>query len=57
MTHKMALVLTFDIEDADELPVIIRQIDPPRLPGFDGNLRIVPDVAELTRWLDETDDA
>jgi len=50
---KIAVVLTFDIRDIDEPAEIIRQIDPPRLPGFDGNLRVVPDASELIHWLDE----
>jgi hypothetical protein len=52
---KIAIVLTFDIREPDDVPAIIRRIDPPRLPGFDGELRVVLDehAAELIAWTDE----
>lgn len=55
---RIAIVLTFDIPDPETVPSIIEAIDPPNLPHFDGNARIVvePEVDELVGWLDAPSD-
>lgn len=52
---KVAIILTFDVASAEDVPAIISAIDPPGLPLFDGDARITVDpyVAPLLRWLDE----
>jgi hypothetical protein len=52
---KVAVVLTFDVPDAEAIPDILTAIDPPRLPHFDGEARVVPPpyAAQMTAWLDE----
>jgi hypothetical protein len=52
----MLVVLAFDIEGPEDAPGILRAIDPPSLPMFDGTARVVPEpfALELVAWLDES---
>ena len=55
-TMKVAVTLTFDVANVEDVPGILLAIDPPGLPLFDGNARITPEpyVHELIAWLDES---
>jgi len=58
---KMALVVSFDLptdhipEAGDMVADIIKDIDPPRLQYFDGELRVMvgDDAGILLSWMDE----
>ena len=48
------VVLEFDIPGPEQAADVLIAIDPPHLPFFTGNARVVPDpyATELTDWLD-----
>lgn len=52
---KIAVVLTFDVPDVEVIPDIITAINPPHLPHFDGDARVVPPpyAAQMVQWLDQ----
>lgn len=51
---RVGIVLTFTVDDAEDVPAILRAIDPERLPHFDGEARITvePHLSALLDWLD-----
>ena len=52
---RIALVVTYNAPNPEVLPDMIKQIDPPHLKYFDGELRVVvgTDVDDLVRFLEE----
>jgi hypothetical protein len=53
---KVLVVTSFDIPSAEALPEILLKMDPPSLPYFDNEVRVVPDpenVKAIIKWLDE----
>lgn len=51
---KTLVVLTFDIPGPEAVPDVLTAINPPQLPHFAGQARIVvePHATALTTWLD-----
>lgn len=51
----MDLVVTFLVANPEEAADLVAAIDPPNLPRFNGQLRVVVgnDVLDLHEWLDE----
>lgn len=52
---RIAIVLEFDIANPEDASTVLRAIDPPKLPFFDGAAQIVmePHLSQMLRWLDE----
>jgi hypothetical protein len=54
---RCALVINFEIAQPEDVAGLLERIDPPSLPWFDGEVRVVvgQDVDDLKVWLDEGD--
>lgn len=52
---RMMVMLTFDINTQGDAAMVIREINPPALPGFDGKARVVlgDTVAVVEKFVDE----
>lgn len=52
---RVLIVLEFDVETVDEIPTVLKAIDPPGLPFFVDGVSVVPEpfATELRDWLDE----
>lgn len=61
--QRVVLVLSFDLDGSDpealgqQVADVVRDIDPPRLAGFTGELRVSvePVSRQVERWLDDGD--
>lgn len=53
---RVLVVLSFELPVVPEITSVLAAIDPPRLPYFSGEARIVPDpvASAVEAWLDET---
>jgi hypothetical protein len=54
MKIPLAIVLRFDVDRPEDAATVLAAIDPPHLPAFAGQARVVvgADVADLENWLD-----
>jgi len=55
---RLGVILWFDVESPEDVPLVLDAIDPPELPGFAGtcDLTIGPSSDALRAWLDEDEE-
>lgn len=51
---KYIVVISFDLEDPDDIGDVLIEINPPRLRGFSGKVRVAidPVATQIEEWLD-----
>lgn len=52
---KALVCLTIDLPDVEDIGEVLRAIDPPNVPFFDKEIRVVlePHATAVTTWLDK----
>jgi hypothetical protein len=55
MTHRLIVVLSFDVPEPDDIAEVLTAINPPSLPHFAGQARISvePVSRQVETWLDD----
>ncbi len=52
---KYIVVLSFDVDNIEDVGKTLKKIDPPSIPGFSGEARVAidPVATRIEEWLDE----
>jgi hypothetical protein len=52
---KVLIALTFDVDGVEVIPRLLRAIDPPKLPHFDGSARVsvADDAHAVIKFMEE----